>query len=215
MSEIKIGIIASGSGSNAEAIINACESGILAGLGEVAILISNKQSAYCLERAKEHGVVAVLVESEGFEGTREEYDHLLVDALTQAGANLVCLAGYMRLVTPFFLQHFPGAVLNIHPALLPSFQGMHAHQDAIAYGVKVSGCTVHFVDENTDHGPIIIQKAVPVYDDDTEKSLGERTLRYEHKIYPQAIKWFAEGKLEIRGRVVVIQDGEDKTLDLW
>ncbi|HMF30293.1 MAG TPA: phosphoribosylglycinamide formyltransferase, partial [Candidatus Lokiarchaeia archaeon] len=185
MSQTKIGIIASGSGSNAEAIMEACESGILNGLAEVVTLICNKNGAYCLERAQNHGIPCILIESEGFDGTREEFDRRLVAELTSAGVNVVCLAGYMRLVSNYFLQQFPGAVMNIHPALLPAFPGMHAHQDAIAYGVKVSGCTVHFVDEDTDHGPIIIQKAVPVYDDDTEETLGERVLQFEHKIYPQ------------------------------
>jgi phosphoribosylglycinamide formyltransferase-1 len=212
MALTKIGIIASGSGSNAEAIMEACESGILAGVAEVAVLICNKKGAFCLERAQNYGINGILIESDGFEGTREEYDHQIVAELTNESVNLVCLAGYMRLVSSYFLQQFPGAVMNIHPALLPAFPGMHAHKDAIAYGVKVSGCTVHFVDEDTDHGPIIIQKAVPVYDDDTEESLGERVLHFEHKIYPQAIKWFAEGMLILDDRLVRIQGGEDKNL---
>lgn len=210
----KIGIVASGSGSNAEAIMEACRSGILRGLAEVGVLLCNKRGALCLERAKKFNVPGILVESDGFKGTREDFDRSLVKEMKVRNVDIVCFAGYMRLVSPYFLQQYAGRVMNIHPALLPSFQGMHAHKDALAYGVKVSGCTVHFVDEKTDHGPIIIQKAVPVYDDDTEETLGSRVLKYEYKIYPQAIKWFAEGKLEIKDRIVKIKNGEDKTLVL-
>ncbi len=214
MARIKLGIVASGSGSNAEAIMEACRAGILKGIAEVGVLVCNKRGAFCLERAKKFGVATALIESDGFKGTREDYDRLLIKNLEDHGVDLVCLAGYMRLVSPHFLHQYAGRVMNIHPALLPSFQGMHAHKDALAYGVKVTGCTVHFVDEKTDHGPIIIQKAVPVYDDDTEEILGPRVLKYEHKIYPQAIKWFAEGKLEINDRIVKIKGGEDKSLNL-
>lgn len=194
--------------------MEACRAGILKGIAEVGVLVCNKRGAFCLERAKKFGVATALIESDGFKGTREDYDRLLIKNLEDHGVDLVCLAGYMRLVSPHFLHQYAGRVMNIHPALLPSFQGMHAHKDALAYGVKVTGCTVHFVDEKTDHGPIIIQKAVPVYDDDTEEILGPRVLKYEHKIYPQAIKWFAEGKLEINDRIVKIKGGEDKSLNL-
>ncbi len=214
MGRLRLGIVASGSGSNAEAIMEACRAGILKGLAEVVVLLCNKRGAFCLERAKKFGVPGVLIESDGFKGTREDYDRLLVKHLKDRNVDLVCLAGYMRLVSSFFLQQYAGRVMNIHPALLPSFPGMHAHKDALAYGVKVSGCTVHFVDDKTDHGPIILQKAVPVYDDDTEDTLGPRVLKYEHKIFAQAIKWFAEGKLEIKDRIVKIKGGEDKTLNL-
>ncbi len=214
MGRLRLGIVASGSGSNAEAIMEACRAGILKGIAEVVVLLCNKQGAFCLERAKKFSVSGILIESDGFKGTREDYDRLLIKNMKDRKVDLVCLAGYMRLVSPYFLQQYAGRVMNIHPALLPSFPGMHAHKDAIAYGVKVSGCTVHFVDENTDHGPIILQKAVPVYDDDTEETLGPRVLKYEHKIFPQAIKWFAEGKLEIKDRIVKIKGGEDKALNL-
>ncbi len=214
MGSLRLGIVASGSGSNAEAIMEACSAGILKDLAEVVLLICNKRGAFCLERTKKFGVPGVLVESNGYKGTREDYDWLLIKNMKDRNVELVCLAGYMRLVSPFFLQQYTGRVMNIHPALLPSFPGMHAHRDALAYGVKVSGCTVHFVDENTDHGPIILQKAVPVYDDDTEETLGARVLKYEHKIFPQAIKWFAEGKLEIKDRIVQIKGGADKALNL-
>ncbi|MHA1340140.1 MAG: phosphoribosylglycinamide formyltransferase [Promethearchaeota archaeon] len=203
---IKIGIIASGSGTNAEAIMHSCENGRLKGKAKVVILISNKPNAYCLQRAKNHGIKATLVSSDGFKGTREEFDRLLAKELKKERVDLVCLAGYMRLVSPYFLSVFPNRVLNIHPALLPSFPGVHGYKDAVDYGVKVSGCTVHFVDKEMDHGPIIIQKCLKVYFEDTEDSLKERGLKLEHEAYPEAIELFCDGKLEIIGRKVKIND---------
>ncbi|MFX1275073.1 MAG: phosphoribosylglycinamide formyltransferase [Promethearchaeota archaeon] len=206
---LKIGAIASGSGSNFEAIVQATETGILKGKAKVEVLVCNKPGKYCMERAKNHGIPAVLIESDKHEGTREEFDQKMIEVLDKYECELIVLVGYMRLVSKMFIEHFDGKVMNIHPALLPSFKGMHAHDDAIEYGVKVSGVTVHFVDPNEDHGPIIIQHAVPVYDTDTKDTLGPRILEWEHKAFPKAIELFCENRLKIDGRIVRI-DGEVK-----
>ena len=208
MNILKIGAIASGSGSNFESIVEACESGILKGKAQVKVLICNKSGAFCMERAKKHKISFHLIESDKFEGTREEFDRKMIDVFDKYKCELIVLVGYMRFVSQTFIEHFKG-VMNIHPALLPSFKGMHAHEDALAYGVKVSGVTVHFVDPHEDHGPIIIQHAVPVYDTDTKDTLGPRILEWEHKVFPKAIELFASGKLHIDGRIVRV-DGEVK-----
>lgn len=209
MSKIKIGAVASGSGSNFESIIQSCEDGILKEKATVEVLICNKTGAFCMERAKNHNIPYVLIESEKHQGTREEFDQKIIDVLDRHGCNLIVLVGYMRFVSELFINHFNGKIMNIHPALLPSFKGMHAHEDAIAYGVKLSGVTVHFVDVHEDHGPIIIQKAVPVYDTDNKDTLGPRILKWEHKAFPKAIELFCDGRLHIEGRVVKI-NGEVK-----
>ncbi len=203
--KLKIGCLASGSGSNFEAIANSCHSGILKELAEVSVLITNVPDAKCLERAKRFNIPWVVIPSKSFQGTREEYDQLLIKELLKYKVNLVCLAGYMRFVSSTFLSAFPNSVMNIHPALLPSFKGLHAQKQALEYGVKYSGCTVHLVDELEDHGPIIVQKVVPVHDDDTEESLTNRILEQEHIAYSEAIKLFAEGRLIIEGRKVKIK----------
>ena len=149
------------------------------------------------------GIEAVCVDRKQFEG-REPFEKALIEKLEAAGVTLVVLAGFMRILTPYFVGHFAGRIMNIHPALLPSFPGAHAHRDVLAYGVKVSGCTVHFVDEGTDSGPIIMQAAVPVLDDDTEETLGARVLKEEHRIYPECIRLYCEGKLKVEGRKVTI-----------
>ena len=199
MGKLKIGAIASGSGSNFEAIVNACEKGILKKKATVEVLICNKAGAYCMERAKNHNIPYVLIESNMEDETREEFDHKKV----------LLLVGYMLFVSEMFINHFNGNIMNIHPALLPSFKGMHAHEDTLAYGAKVSGVTVHFVDIHEDHGPIIIQKCVPVYDTDTKETLGPRILKWEHKAFPKAIELFCDKRLHIEGRIVKI-DGEVK-----
>ena len=193
MAKLKIGAIASGSGSNFEAIVQATETGILKDKASVEVLICNKPGKYCMERAKNHDIPAVLIESDKHEGSREEFDQKLIDVLKKYECELIVLVGYM----------------NIHPALLPSFKGMHAHRDALEYGVKVSGVTVHFVDPEEDHGPIIIQKAVPVNDTDTKETLGPRILEWEHKAFSKAIELFYEKRLHVDGRIVRI-DGEVK-----
>lgn len=208
MGKIKIGAIASGSGSNFEGIVNACETGILKDKVTVEVLICNKAGAYCMERAKNHNIPHVLIESDKYlHLPRGEFDQKMIDVLKQYECELIVLVGYMRLVSKSFIKAFNGNVMNIHPALLPSFGGMHAHRDALEYGVKVSGATVHFVDVEADHGPIIIQKCVPVYDTDTEETLGPRILEWEHKIFPKAIELFCDKRLHVDGRIVRI-DGE-------
>lgn len=210
MSKLKIGAIASGSGSNLEAIIKACEEGILKNKASVEILICNKAGAFCMTRAKNHNIPYELIESDMFlHRPREEYDEKLIGVLKKYNCELIVLVGYMRLVSKKFIEAFNGNVMNIHPALLPAFKGLHAHRDALEYGVKVSGCTVHFVDTESDHGPIIIQKCVPVYDTDTEATLGPRVLEWEHKIFPKAIELFCDKRLHINGRLVMI-DGDIK-----
>lgn len=210
MGKVKIGAVASGSGSNFEAIAQSCESGILKNKASVEVLICNKTGAYCMERAKNHNIPYILIESDQYlHIQREEFDQSMIDVLKQYECELIVLVGYMRLVSKTFIKAFNGNVMNIHPALLPSFRGMHAHRDALEYGVKVSGATVHFIDVEADHGPIIIQKCVPVYDTDTEETLGPRILEWEHKIFPKAIELFCDKRLHIDGRVVRI-DGEVK-----
>jgi len=205
MSIVKIGAIASGSGSNFEAIIMACESGILKGKATIEVLICNKKGAFCMERAQNHNIPYFLIESDNYlDLPREEFDQKMIEVLKKFDCDLIVLVGYMRLVSQKFIKTFNGNVMNIHPALLPSFKGMHAHQDALEYGVKVTGCTVHFVDNEADHGPIIIQKCVPVYDTDTEDTLGSRVLVWEHKIFPKAIELFCDKKLLIEDRIVKI-----------
>lgn len=209
MGKLKIGAIASGSGSNFEAIVNACETGILKDKATVEVLIYNKAGAYCMERAKNHSIPYILIESDKHRGTREEFDQKMIEGLDKYGCELIVLVGYMRFISEMFLKHFKENIMNIHPALLPSFKGMHAHEDTLAYGVKVSGVTVHFVDIHEDHGPIIIQKCVPVYDTDIKDTLGPRILKWEHKAFPKAIELFCDGRLHIDGRIVRI-DGEVK-----
>ena len=209
MVKLKIGAIASGSGSNFEAIVQSCESGILKEKAEVVVLICNKTGKFCMTRAKNHDIPSVLIESQKHKGTREEFDQKIINVLRKYECELIVLVGYMRFVSKHFIEAFNGNVMNIHPALLPSFKGMHAHHDVLEYGVKVSGCTVHFVDPEEDHGPIIIQKCVPVFDTDTEETLGPRVLEWEHKIFPKAIELFIDNRLRVDRRIVKI-DGEVK-----
>jgi phosphoribosylglycinamide formyltransferase-1 len=195
----KIGVLISGRGSNLQAIIDACEAGGVP--AQVAVVISNKLDAYGLERAKKHGITTAVFDPKSF-ADKNTYELEIVKTLKKADVGLVCLAGYMRIVGPVLLEHYRGKMINIHPALLPSFPGLHAQKQALDYGVKVSGVTVHFVDEGCDTGPVILQAAVPVLEDDTEESLSGRILEQEHKLYPAAIKLFAEGKIKIEGRKV-------------
>ena len=198
---IKIGVLASGSGTNLQTIIDTIEAGNLP--AEIACVLSNNTAAFALERAKRHGIPSLHIDHRIFAG-REAYDAALVEALREYGVKLVVLAGFMRIITPVLLDAFPWAVMNIHPALLPAFPGLHAQRQALDYGVKITGCSVHFVDAGTDTGPIIIQSAVPVMEGDTEASLSARILVEEHRIYPEAIRLFAEGRLKVDGRKVVI-----------
>ncbi len=202
---IRIGVLASGSGSNLQSIIDHIEAGLLT--ATIALVVSNIPDALALERARKHGIPALAVDHREFLD-REAYDAKLVEILQTHGVQLVVMAGFMRILTPVFLRAFPMSIMNIHPAILPSFPGMHAQEKAYAYGVKFSGCTVHFADEGVDTGPIIIQGVVPVYDDDTAESLTARILAEEHRIYPQAIQLYAEGRLVVEGRKVRIRNGE-------
>ena len=195
-----MGVLCSGRGTDLQSIIDAIEAGQVP--AEIAIVLTDKE-AYALERARKAGIEAVCVDRKQFDG-REPFEKALIEKLKAAGVTLVVLAGFMRILTPYFVGHFAGRIMNIHPALLPSFPGAHAHRDVLAYGVKVSGCTVHFVDEGTDSGPIIMQAAVPVLDDDTEETLGARVLKEEHRIYPECIRLYCEGKLKVEGRKVTI-----------
>jgi len=197
----RIGILASGRGSNMEAILAACEAGTIP--GEVAVVLSNKASAGALETARRHGVEARHLDPKPY-GSREAYDRALVEALTARGVGLVCLAGYMKLVSKAFIDPFRGRILNIHPSLLPAFPGLGAHKQALDAGVKVSGCTVHLVELAMDAGPIVMQAAVPVLDGDDEERLSARILEQEHKIYVAAVKAFCEGRLAVDGRRVTV-----------
>ncbi|BCG47500.1 Phosphoribosylglycinamide formyltransferase [Citrifermentans bremense] len=198
---LNIGVLISGSGSNLQSIMDACAAGRLK--ARVACVISNKADAFGLERARKAGIPALHLDHRAYSG-REAYDEALVATLREFDVELVALAGFMRIITPVLLEAFPMAVMNIHPALLPAFPGLHAQQQALDYGAKVAGCTVHFVDPGTDTGPIILQAAVPVIEGDTEQTLSARIQKEEHRLYPEAIRLFTEGLLEVNGRVVAV-----------
>ena len=200
---INIGVLVSGSGTNLLAIIEAVNTGKIDGL--IRIVISDKYDAFALKRARFYNIKTNSINPEGFD-SREGYDKEIVSILKEKEVELVVLAGYMKILSPYFINAFKDKIMNIHPALLPSFPGLHVQKKAIDYGVKVSGCTVHFVDEGLDSGPIIMQKAVKVKENDTEETLAKRILREEHKIYPRAIQLFAEERLEIIGRKVLIKE---------
>ncbi len=206
MKKVKLGVLVSGRGSNLQAIIDNIEQGLLP--AEIAVVISDQPDTYSLERARKHNIPAFHISAQGYKGNRDEYDALLVAELQKKNVELVCLAGFLRIITPTLIKAFPNRILNIHPALLPAFPGLHVQKAALHHGVKFSGCTVHFVDEGMDTGPIIIQAVVPVLDNDTEDSLSERILRQEHKIYSRAIHLYAEGRLKIDGRRVRVIDGK-------
>jgi phosphoribosylglycinamide formyltransferase 1 len=195
----RIGVLLSGRGSNFEALAESVAAGRIPN-AEIAIVLSNREAAPGLERAVARKIPAKAIPSKGLE--RESYDKLVVAALKEANVDLVCLAGYMRLLSPHFVSAFPHGILNIHPSLLPAFPGLESQRQAIEHGAKFSGCTVHFVDENLDAGPIVMQACVPILDDDTPDALGERILREEHRIYTEAVKIVLEGRYKIEGRRV-------------
>ncbi len=199
---LRIGVLVSGSGSNLQSIIDKIEQGRLS--AQISIVICNNPQAFALERCARHGIPTALMVHKDFPD-RNDFDRKMAEILKGHGVELVVMAGFMRVLSPAFLQEFPMRVVNIHPALLPSFPGLHGQRQAFDYGVKFSGCTVHFADAGVDTGPIIIQAVVPVFDDDTEDTLAARILEQEHRIYPQAIQLFAEGKLEVNGRKVTIK----------
>jgi phosphoribosylglycinamide formyltransferase-1 len=200
----KIGVLVSGNGSNLQAIIDSIEAGELE--ASIELVVSDNPEAKALERAIKHGIKTQVV-TKAVRPDKKEFDQTIVDALKEAGVELVCLAGFMRIITPLFLNAFPMKIINIHPALLPSFPGLNVQQKALNHGAKFSGATVHFVDEGIDSGPIILQAAVPILDDDTTETLSARILVEEHRIYPEAIKLVAGGLLELKGRRVIIKAG--------
>ena len=201
MAKEKLGVLCSGRGTDLQSIIDAIADGKLS--AEIAVVLTDKPGVMALERAEKAGIRNVCVNRKEF-SDRQPFEEALVRELRAAGVTLVILAGFMGILSPYFVRLYSGRIMNIHPALLPSFGGAHAHRDVLAYGVKLSGCTVHFVDEGMDSGPIILQAAVPVYDDDTEETLGARVLEQEHIIYPQAIQLYCEGRLQVEGRHVKI-----------
>jgi phosphoribosylglycinamide formyltransferase-1 len=200
----KIAVLASGNGSNLQAILDAVDSGKIEG-GAVTLVVSNRKNAYALERARIKGIQTKYLSALRY-SSREEYDRDLVTYLEEQEIDLVILAGFMRLLSHYFVLAFNHRILNIHPSLLPAFPGGHGVEDAIAYGVKVSGCTVHFVDEGMDTGPIILQEAVSVLEEDTAESLHQRIHALEYKLYPRAIDLWVRGKLKIQGRRCIIDE---------
>lgn len=200
--KLRLGVLVSGSGTNLQALLDACAApGFPA---EVAVVVSNVPTAFALERAKKAGVATAVVEHKSF-ADRPAFEARLMEVLREHRAELICLAGFMRILGGGFLGAFPGRVLNIHPALLPAFPGMHGARQALAHGVKLAGCTVHFVDEGTDTGPILAQAAVPVLPDDDEAALAKRIQAEEHQLYPLAVRLVAEGRVQMEGRVVRIR----------
>jgi phosphoribosylglycinamide formyltransferase-1 len=200
---LPIAVLVSGSGSNLQSIIDKIETGVLD--AEIKLVLSNKEGVYGVERAKKHGVPTAVAPHKDFD-SREDFDRAMMEKIDASGAEAVVLAGFMRLLTAPFVQHYEGRLVNIHPALLPSFPGAHGQPDAAEYGVTISGCTVHFVDEQMDHGPIIIQAAVPAFPGEGGDALGARILEFEHRVFPQAIQWLAQGRLRIEGRRVHLRD---------
>jgi phosphoribosylglycinamide formyltransferase-1 len=206
---IRIAVLASGGGTNLQALLDACAARRID--GSVAVVLSNVPTAFALDRARKAGVATEVAPSKG-RADRDAYDQELVERLSAHRPDLVCLAGYMRLLTPTFLRAFGPTpdtrgcprIMNVHPGLLPSFPGLHAQRQCLDYGARVAGCTVHFVDEGTDTGPVIVQAVVPIEDDDDEAALAARILVQEHRIYPRAVQWFAEGRLSLHGRRVKV-----------
>jgi phosphoribosylglycinamide formyltransferase-1 len=207
-SKLRLGVLASGRGSNLQAIIDAIESGLVQ--AHVAVVISNKKDAQALERARTHGVTGVFLDPTPYAGRldkREAYDRAVLDILRKHEVDLVLLAGYMKIVTPVLIDAYRYRMMNIHPSLLPSFPGLDAQKQTLEWGAKVAGCTVHFVTEGVDEGPIILQATVPVLEDDSPETLATRILVEEHVIYPRAVQLYADGRLLVEGRRVRIADG--------
>jgi phosphoribosylglycinamide formyltransferase-1 len=203
---LNLGVLASGSGSNFQSIVDNIESGYID--AKVAVLITDNPKAYAIERAQEHNIKHLVINPKDFPD-RPSYNSHIADELKKRDVELVILAGFMRVVDKALIDRYPNKIMNIHPALLPSFPGLHGQRQAADYSVKISGCTVHFVDEGMDTGPIIIQAAVPAYHDDTEDSLGKRILKQEHRIFPYAIKLYSEGKVKVDGRRVIVEGERD------
>ncbi|HEC81110.1 MAG TPA: phosphoribosylglycinamide formyltransferase [Thermoplasmatales archaeon] len=204
MKRIKVGVLASGRGTDLQSIIDASEKGMID--ADVVVVISDKKDAYALERAKKHGISAYFVDPK--EKKREEHEREIDELLSKHNVDLVVGAGYMRVLSPWFVRKWFGKLINIHPALLPSFKGTNGQGDALEYGVKITGCTTHFMDEEMDHGPIILQAAVKVLQNDDRETLANRILEVEHQILPRTVQLFAEKRLKIEGRKVRILPGE-------
>lgn len=200
--QLPIGVLISGGGTNLQAIIDTIESGKLD--AKIEVVLSNKADAYGLERARKHGIPTDVLNHKNF-STREAFDQAVVASLGARGVELVVLAGFMRLLSPVFIKAYSNRIMNIHPALLPAFPGLNVQQRAVDHGARFSGCTVHFVNEECDEGPIIMQAVVPVLPDDTGETLAARILIQEHRIYPRAIQLYAEGRLKVIGRKVLVQ----------
>lgn len=209
---MRLGVLVSGSGSNLQAIIDRIRDGALD--AELVVVISNKDDAYGLQRAREAGIPTQVIRHADFP-VREDFDRELVRQLQIAQVEYVALAGFMRILTSEFLAPFAGRVVNIHPALLPACPGLHAQRQQAEHGVRVAGCTVHFVDEQMDHGPIIIQGVVPAFSGDGEESLGARILAMEHRIYSQALQWLAQGRVRLNGRQVCVDGVSEAMGRLW
>lgn len=208
---LRVAVLASGRGSNLQAVIDAIEAGTVQ--AEIVAVISNKKEAPALERARRHGLPDLFVDPKPYAGrpdSREAYDRELLDVLRRHDVELVLLAGYMRIVTTVLVEAFANRMMNIHPSLLPSFPGLDVQQKAIEWGCKLAGCTVHFVTEGVDEGPIILQAAVPILDEDRPETLAARILEQEHKVYPRAVQLFAEGRLRVEGRRVFIEAGKSQ-----
>lgn len=206
---LRVAVLASGRGSNLQAVIDAIEAGQVQ--ATIVAVISNKKDAVALERARKHGLPDLFVDPKPFAGrpdSREAYDRALLDVLERHDVELVLLAGYMKIVTSVLIDAYVNRIMNIHPSLLPSFPGLEVQKKAIEWGCKLAGCTVHFVTEGVDEGPIILQSAVPILDADTSDTLAARILVQEHKIYPRAVQLFAEGRLQVDGRCVRIDGGK-------
>jgi len=211
LSKLRLGVLVSGGGSNLQSIIDHCNSGYLP--AEVVIVISSKEEVYALERAKRHNIPSFVVNPKTFP-TKTAYEDEMIRLLNSFKVDLIVLAGFLRVLSPHFVNTFQGKIMNIHPSLIPAFcgegyYGEKVHKAVLDYGVKITGVTVHFVDEGADTGPIILQRAVPVLDNDTPETLAERVLQEEHKIYPEAIKLYALGRLQVQGRSVKIIKGEE------
>jgi phosphoribosylglycinamide formyltransferase-1 len=198
----RVAVLASGRGSNLQALIDATRKGGIP--ASIVLIITDREDAQALQRAVRHAIKALYLSPEGL--TREAYDKVLLELIQANQIDIIALAGFMRILSPVLIRAYPNKILNIHPSLLPAFPGLHAQRQALAYGVKVAGCTVHLVDEEIDHGPILIQRTVPVYDTDTEETLSARILEQEHLAYPEALKLLAENRIVVEGRSVKILD---------
>ena len=206
---VRIGVLVSGRGSNLQAIIDSIKEGKLE--AEIGLVISDNRNATALERCRKAGVDHTVIERRSF-SSKADFERSLAESLKERGTQLVVLAGFMRILGPDFLSSFPQRVINIHPSLIPAFQGLEAQKQAVEFGAKVSGCTVHIVDESVDAGPVIIQAVVPVKPEDTPETLSDRILSYEHRILPQTIQWFSEGRVQVEGRKVVVKGAKYGTL---